>query len=213
MATRGSSNNPPKFSRKDAGERRQQLVDAAIDCLADGGMAGFTIDRICKKAGISRGLISHHFDGKDDLLVHAYEAMTHHLIETAHATHRVVQDDPAAALNAVIEMNFAEDVLDRSKLTAWLAVWGEVTRNPSLRQIHRQRYPAYRDAIASAISELARIRGHQLDAPALATSLVALIDGLWIEWCLDPTLLSAADAKRACYDLLEAKLGPIDRAS
>ena len=64
----------PRYSRKQAPERKRLLIEASVACLAEGGIAGFTVERICKKAGISKGLISHHFAGKEDLLAQTYEA-------------------------------------------------------------------------------------------------------------------------------------------
>ena len=52
-------------------------------CLAP----AFTIDRICREAKVSRGLINHYFKSKDDLLVAAYEAMTDYLPEVLHHPH------------------------------------------------------------------------------------------------------------------------------
>jgi TetR/AcrR family transcriptional regulator, fatty acid metabolism regulator protein len=38
---------------------------AAIDTIAEAGFAGASFARIAGKLGISRGLISYHFTGKD----------------------------------------------------------------------------------------------------------------------------------------------------
>ena len=54
---------PPKYARQTADQRRRMLVDAAIHCLAEGGIAAFTIDTISRQADVSRGLINHHFKG------------------------------------------------------------------------------------------------------------------------------------------------------
>jgi AcrR family transcriptional regulator len=48
--------------------RRNQIVAAAIDTIAEGGYARASLARIAARAGISRGLISYHFAGKDDLI-------------------------------------------------------------------------------------------------------------------------------------------------
>jgi TetR/AcrR family fatty acid metabolism transcriptional regulator len=48
--------------------RRAQIVAAAIDTIADVGYAGASFARIAERLGISRGLISYHFAGKDDLM-------------------------------------------------------------------------------------------------------------------------------------------------
>jgi TetR/AcrR family transcriptional regulator, fatty acid metabolism regulator protein len=48
--------------------RRKQIVEAAIDTIAEVGFARTSFARIAARAGISRGLISYHFAGKDDLV-------------------------------------------------------------------------------------------------------------------------------------------------
>jgi TetR/AcrR family transcriptional regulator, fatty acid metabolism regulator protein len=48
--------------------RRNQIVAAAIDTVAEVGYARASLARIAARAGISRGLISYHFAGKDDLI-------------------------------------------------------------------------------------------------------------------------------------------------
>ena len=58
----------PKFSRLTPDQRRAALIAAGLACLARGGILEFTIDNICREAGVSRGLITHHFGSKDGLL-------------------------------------------------------------------------------------------------------------------------------------------------
>ncbi len=48
--------------------RRAQIVAAAIDTIAEVGYARASLGRIAAKIGISRGLISYHFAGKDELM-------------------------------------------------------------------------------------------------------------------------------------------------
>jgi len=48
--------------------RREQIVAAAIDTIADVGFAQASLARIAERIGISKGVISYHFAGKDDLI-------------------------------------------------------------------------------------------------------------------------------------------------
>ncbi|KXO94228.1 TetR family transcriptional regulator [Tsukamurella pulmonis] len=48
--------------------RRRQIIAAAVEVLADHGFGGTSLARIAERAGISKGVISYHFDGKDELL-------------------------------------------------------------------------------------------------------------------------------------------------
>jgi TetR/AcrR family fatty acid metabolism transcriptional regulator len=48
--------------------RRAQVVASAIETIAEVGYSGASFARIAENLGISRGLISYHFAGKDDLM-------------------------------------------------------------------------------------------------------------------------------------------------
>lgn len=48
--------------------RRRQIIAAAVDVLAESGFGGASLARIADRAGISKGVISYHFNGKDELL-------------------------------------------------------------------------------------------------------------------------------------------------
>jgi AcrR family transcriptional regulator len=48
--------------------RRTQIVEAAIETLAEVGYAKTSLTRIAARLGISKGVISYHFAGKDDLI-------------------------------------------------------------------------------------------------------------------------------------------------
>lgn len=207
----GRRERGPRYVREKPEVRRRLLIEAAIRCLGAGGLSAFTIDRICREARVSRGLINHYFGSKDALLVRVYETMTAHLAESRRDPPSGAAGSPVDQLKAQIEVSFDPSVFDRSQLKAWLALWGELPTNRQLQALHRKRYAAYRAALAAAIVAVAKARGRAVDAKGLALKLIALIDGLWLEWCLDPKVLSAEHAKAACYGLLEAELGPIER--
>jgi TetR/AcrR family transcriptional regulator, fatty acid metabolism regulator protein len=48
--------------------RRAQIMAAAIDTIADMGYGQASLARIAERAGTSKGVISYHFAGKDDLI-------------------------------------------------------------------------------------------------------------------------------------------------
>ena len=48
--------------------RRSQIVEAAIETVAEVGYANASLSRVAVRLGISKGVISYHFAGKDDLI-------------------------------------------------------------------------------------------------------------------------------------------------
>lgn len=190
----------PKFRRYTAEERAAMLVQAGLSCLAEGGIAAFTVDNICRRAGASRGLIAHHFGAKDGLLVAVYEAAYAPLLAM------VGPEGGAPDLADLVDRMLGTGAEDPGTLRIWLALWGEIAVNPSLRAAHRRNYARYCAAVERAVAQ-AGVAGAQ--AGAVAASLIALVDGLWLERCIDPDGFDAARARMACQALLGPLLGPL----
>lgn len=185
------------YRRKTANQRRAELITAGIACLGKGGVAAFTIDQICKQAGVSRGLINHHFKSKEDLLVSIYAQMTEYLVRDRSAA------SPRQQIAGFIESSFDEASFNKSNLRAWLAVWGQVATQPELKSLHQNRYRQYRQRLVAALSTIAADGQLDMDPGSIARQLIALIDGLWLEYCLHSDEFSLADARADCYRLLQ----------
>jgi len=48
--------------------RRAQIIRCAIEALAEVGFGGASLAEIARRAGVSKGIVSYYFSGKDDLL-------------------------------------------------------------------------------------------------------------------------------------------------
>jgi len=191
-------NKKGAFIRKSASDRRQELIAAGIACLGKGGMSAFTIDQICKQAGVSRGLINHHFNTKDELLNCIYADMTDHLLDDYNGS------DARQLLASIIETSFDEESFNRSNLRAWLSIWGQVASNGALNKLHRQRYGAYKAKIKAALLDISSANSGLFDVDSVARQLIALIDGLWLEYCLHSNGFSLGAAKADCHSFLRA---------
>jgi len=204
----GRSGEPARFSREQPEVRRRLLIESAIRVLARGGIQAFTLDRICREAGVSKGLVGHYFDGKDALLAAVYRTSLYEPVMAQLAA--APQGASAAArLRSLIDANFTDTVFDKANLLVWLSLWGEAATNAALNREHRTLYGALRRALAEAMAAVAAERGVTVDAEAMARNLIALIDGLWLEWSIDDTALDPAAARAACHEFVEAKLGPL----
>lgn len=190
------------------------LAEAAARCLSQGGIGAFTVDSICREAGVSRGLINHYFGGLDGLLVEVYKSSLYASVN-AHieeARQRRASDagwEPDEALVSLVQSNFSPAYFSRENLLIWLSLWGEIAVNPRLQAAHKQLYTAYRAELAELITAVALSRGHDVDASALARNFIALVDGLWLEWCLDATVVTPEDAEAAGFEMLEAQVGKL----
>ena len=84
--------------------RRAQIVEAAIDTVAEVGYANASLARIAVRLGISKGVISYHFAGKDDLIAEIVTQVLQHA--RAYMQPRVeAQTTGPEMLRAYIESN------------------------------------------------------------------------------------------------------------
>lgn len=199
----------PRYRRYTSEVRARMLVEAGLACLAQGGIRAFTVDNICKISGASRGLITHHFGSKDRLLAEVYAAAYQPLLAVIGP-----RDGAPLPLGQLLDHLFSPANYSRESLNVWLAIWGEVATNPTLQAEHRALYGRYRATVEAAIAAQARASGRIAAADELAVSVIALVDGLWLELCispetLSPETLSPERARRACARLLEPFVGPL----
>ncbi len=192
----------PKYTRLTSEERRAELIAAGLACMARGGIQEFTVDKICVEAGVSRGLITHHFGSMNGLLAAVYAAMYREETTLAHAA-----QPGETRLSALLDALFAPVAFNRERLTIWLTLWGQISINPELGDEHRAQYADYLDGVAAAIAEVAEARGRNVDSRTLAKTLICLVDGLGLQHCIDPEAMPPDTAKAACRDLLETHLG------
>ncbi len=190
-------------AQAEAIDRRSELIDATLEIIAEHGFAETTVERICAAAGVSRGLISHYFAGKEALLLESYRRLADELAaETAKAM-RARDGDPLSRLRALVEVSFRPPVFDFDKMSAWLAFWSAARSVPAMNALNRELYRGYRASVTRLMAEAARARGVVLDAHREATALTALIDGLWLEFALDPEAFGTDQAEAACIDYLD----------
>jgi len=180
---------PVRLRRVDAGDvRRRQLIDATIAAIADVGFNATTIAEIARRADVSTGLVSFYFGDKDGLL----EATLRHLArELSRAAAARMRDttSPRARVQAVIDSNLGVSQFERRIGTVWLAFWSLVPHSPRFARVQR----AYQRRIAANLSYALRPILMPGPARALAETIAAMIDGLWLR----ATLASDPDGHQA----------------
>ena len=207
MKSRRTAAQPDKparerHTRESPEVRRKSIIQAAMRSIAKYGYAGTTIGRICAEAQVSRGLINHHFGTKEELIRQSYKELcdewTFQTRDLLLETHR----DPEEKLRAMVRVSFGPTVFKQDHLGIWIGFWSVIGKSPSLRKLNRELYKQDRGTYQRAFDEIAARRGKRIDSRRAAIALCALMDGLWLQWCLDPKGFSPKDAEAACMDLV-----------
>ncbi|GIH91124.1 TetR/AcrR family transcriptional regulator [Planobispora siamensis] len=102
--------------------RRAQIVACAIEVIAEVGYAQTSLALIAKRAGISKGVISYHFKGKDELIQQVVdEAFTSGDVFVRSRIEG--QTTAAAMLRAYIEASVEFYRTHRAHMIALLDIW------------------------------------------------------------------------------------------
>ncbi|MEV4801457.1 TetR/AcrR family transcriptional regulator [Nonomuraea sp. NPDC049421] len=104
--------------------RRAQIVASAIEVIAEAGYGQASLARIAKHAGISKGVISYHFAGKDELMEEVVERTYGRIAE--HVAARMEGRTTASELLRTYVLAVAEHM--RGHRTQ-LAALGEIFNN------------------------------------------------------------------------------------
>lgn len=179
----------PKYRRALPEDRRADLVEATLRCLARDGHAGVSVRRIAAEAGVSAGLVNHHFEGIEALVAAAYEKIAHDV--TARIVCRVEPVKGARArVSAFIAASFSPEVLDPALLRVWVVFWSLLPHAKALQDIQKRTWVDYRRTLERELLGCLG-EGSRLDVETTALGLAALMDGLWLQWCLDPGCYAA----------------------
>ncbi len=149
---------------------------------------------VAVRAGVSPGLVRHHFGSFGALLVEAYRHVVQRVDDHIDTAMAEVGEDPDRRLAAFIAASFSPTIVDRDLLSAWLGFWGLIRSDPDAARLHAENFEAYRGRIETLLAAAARARGRGVDVRAGALGLSAMLDGLWLELCLDPATFTPDEA-------------------
>ena len=194
-----------RFTRQLAQDRRQALIESAIESLKRHGHEGLSVRRIAAQAGVSIGLINHHFPNKNQLIAEAYRHFNTQLIDGLIDAVARAPTAPRARLKAFFKATFSPPNLDGDVLAVWVVFWGLYRHSKEIQAVHRETYGGFVELVRGLLTELAKESGRKRFSPRMAAiGLTAMLDGLWLEWCLDPETFSPREAVTLCERWVES---------
>lgn len=199
-----------KFRREGEERRRQDLIEATLDSVAEYGLRGASLRTIALRAGVTAGLIRHYFPGKEDLLQEAYATLVGRMTEQAKAALAMADASPRQRLAAFVAANLNAPIVDARVFSLWATFLGRANADPTLARAHREGYLGFRNEVERVVAEVLAAERRKPDANALrrhAIAINAIIDGLWIEGCLAGEMFSPGELAAIGVKAIEAELG------
>ncbi|MCP4332799.1 MAG: transcriptional regulator BetI [Gammaproteobacteria bacterium] len=184
--------------------RKQQLIEATIDCIDKFGISQTTLAKIAERAGLSQGNVVFHFQSKEALL----EQTLHHLNDEYQTNWEQAiasaGDDPYRQLRAMIEAAFAPKIFNRRKISVWFAFWGESRSRPKYMKVCGANDQAFSYKLQALCAAIERQHGARLGAKTAALSFEGMIDGLWQNFLIGAQGIKRDQAIKTVFELLES---------
>ncbi|MDH3425684.1 MAG: TetR/AcrR family transcriptional regulator [Acidimicrobiia bacterium] len=170
-------------------ETRDRILDAVRSSLASRGLEGTTINSICQAAGVQAGSFYNLFDSKEQAIL----AVVREAIEAVDPDPKGVHTDSLADLvGAYVKFITGEPDLARVYIRVGVGEGlGDGATAETFLAHHRRRVERFADALARQVSGI-----DPEEAQMRAESMLATLNGLAVQWLLDPATDFEAHAER-----------------
>jgi len=184
-ATAAMSDTRPGY-----GQGREALLRAVITVVSDGGLRNLTYRAVATQAGVTHGLVRHHFGSRDALIEAALDyALEQSLNDSSMTANLTSLDQFADSLAALIE-------LDPELQAFQFELVLEARRSPELLPYVERLYVGYRMATRDALACLG------LRDEAVAAVAFAALDGLAFQQVVFGTRDQTVEGIKALRTLL-----------
>ncbi|MEU6103707.1 TetR/AcrR family transcriptional regulator [Streptomyces flaveolus] len=182
-----------------AEQRRAEVLNAAEKLLAIHGFDALRLRDVSEAAGVSIGLIQHHFATRDDLLLETMRVASRRRVQQWSELARSAPS-PAARVRALVESAIG----DHHRCIIWIETCAAATRHPELLDDVRRTQEAWHSTMTEALTDAMQddsVRAHVAPGDT-AELLIRLIDGFMLDAAVGTA--DATDAERRLALLKEA---------
>ena len=174
--------------RKPRNERINEITQAAIEVFLEKGYENTTMDKIARKAGVSKGGLYHYFPSKDMVLIFANEKISQKVQEIM--TSALECTSVKGGILYYIE-NYIQYWLEHPKETAFLFLSiAKMLENPDLLKYYQQYTADYLEFFEGAFNmgiQQGEFKEHNVRTSAI--TLMAAMDGVLSYMIFDESLI------------------------
>ncbi|MFD7495929.1 TetR/AcrR family transcriptional regulator [Streptomyces sp. NPDC059832] len=182
--------------------RREQIIDAALAAYTEAGSRGVSVRDIAQRVGMTDAGVMHHFGSREELFTAVLQARE----KADRNAFGDASSDPKAAFELLAHNATTPGLV---KLFLDVAAAAAEPDHPA-HTYFTERYPRLRESLAGLMTDFVDHRqdlGSKRstpDADWAARILLAAVDGLQLQWLLDPDIDMAADTATLSQVLLGA---------
>ena len=206
------SRSPHAHGPRIGPELRDRVLDAALEVIAERGLAATRIADISARAGMSAGHVMYYFRSKDRVLVETLRHIEDRMHEQARTELATIDPGPDR-LRRLLELNLPDGLADPG-WTLWLEAWTLAPHDEVVRELVAELEGAWVGLLADVVRagvEAGTLVCDHVDAAV--ARLYATINGLAVQVVTGVGVLTAHRALEICTEVAASELGFSPHAS
>ena len=190
-----------------ANERKLQIIHATIDCISRFGYNNFSMQDVAKSADVSKGNIHYYFLNKEELMM----AVLDRVAGDIEGLLSEQEAPPLQRLQQIVQICFNVVQTKREYYRINMDFWTQINQKENVRNSIAKHYAKFRGVLERTIQE-AMDSGQiaKANATFLASSIIALVDGLSLQWLFDEQVFDYDQAVKSAMTYILSMLKPID---
>jgi AcrR family transcriptional regulator len=191
--------------------RRRQIVATARTIVAEESLEGLTFSALESRLSFTRGVITHHFASKDEIVAAVLESA---IAEIDDATREALRESTSweSKLRAMVRANVQGFVERREAARILISFWGRIPRDRAAAKANAALYASYRAQAARLLRAAARDGAiAPVSADAVAALMVAMVIGIATQAYFEAGSIDVAATVREAEETMLARLLPSTR--
>jgi TetR/AcrR family transcriptional repressor of bet genes len=187
------------------GDRRKQLLEAAMQAIQVHGLQNLTLQKVTNIAAVTPAVIGFHFANKQGLLT---ETLRHLAMEFDNQLQTRIEalEDPREKLRCIVRVMLDEEIASERHVAVWYTFMGERGWRQFYIEVTAQHDRRFHDFIRDCFTERARQLGCRPSdhmAEAATRGFTGMLDGFWQEILFDDSSFDRAAARQLCASYLD----------
>lgn len=193
--------------RPETAEKRQRILEAAMAIFGTKGYNNGSLLEIGEQAGMSHAGVVHHFGSKDQLLIAMLEYRDSSDLDNLDGKHI---PEGSALFGHLVETTRVN--LERPGVVQAYTVLSadSVTDGHPAQEFFRDRFVGLRKMLIAALRDVTADTIEEIRLSQAASTIIGAMDGLQVQWLLDPEALNMPDAVEAVIESMIAWLRGTD---
>jgi AcrR family transcriptional regulator len=190
-------------------DRREQMLRAAIDVIAERGFPDTRISDVGRRVGASSALVIYYFGTKDRLLTDALR-YSEDLFYAEAARQLDAIEGARERIEALVRMSCSAQGMDGlpGSWILWPDLWAQAARHPEVSRHREELDQRWRDKVAEIVrAGVANGEFDPVDVDDFTLLLTALLDGLAVQVALGDPTVSSELATRVTMQMVARELG------